>query len=64
MSIVLIGPWCAGKSTLGKTLADTLGCEFVDLDELTPTYGARLGWSVEQLIERNAAVGMLASERE
>lgn len=64
MTIVLIGPWCAGKSTLGARFADVTGVPFVDLDDLTPAYGAEIGWSVEHLLQRNKDVGMLASERE
>ena len=64
MSIVLIGPWCSGKTTLGKIMAHEVGRAFIDLDELTPDYGAELGWSVEHLIKRNAVVGMLESEHE
>lgn len=31
-SIALIGYMCAGKTTVGKTLAKSLGCTFYDLD--------------------------------
>ncbi len=32
--IVLIGPICAGKSTIGKVLAEKLGLPQVELDEI------------------------------
>lgn len=64
MAVAFVGPWCAGKSTWGKAYADFIGSEFVDLDELAPVYGKELGWSVEHLLARNEAVGMVASEAE
>lgn len=64
MAVVLIGPWCAGKSSLGRRYAQILGREFFDLDDLAPRYGAEIGWSLNHLFERNREVGMLASEKE
>lgn len=64
MAVAFVGPWCAGKSTWGKAYADFIGSEFVDLDELAPVYGKELDWSVEHLLARNEAVGMVASEAE
>src|SRR5919204_2124010 len=41
--IALIGLRGAGKSTLGRRLADTLGCPFIELDRLVEQdYGARI----------------------
>jgi XRE family aerobic/anaerobic benzoate catabolism transcriptional regulator len=41
--IALVGLRGAGKSTLGRRLADTLGCPFIELDRLVEQdYGARL----------------------
>src|SRR5215468_4310268 len=41
--IALIGLRGAGKSTLGRRLADTLGCPFIELDRLIEQdYGARI----------------------
>lgn len=34
-SVILIGLRCSGKSTVGPRLADRLGVDFADLDELT-----------------------------
>lgn len=35
--VVLIGPMGAGKTTIGRELAERLGCEFADTDELIET---------------------------
>ncbi len=41
--IALVGLRGAGKSTLGRTLADRLGCPFIELDRLVEQdYGARI----------------------
>jgi gluconokinase len=37
MVVIVMGVAGAGKSTIGKMLADTLGWEFVDADELHPS---------------------------
>lgn len=36
----------------------------MDIDEVAPSYGAEVGWSVEHLIQRNSEIGWLASESE
>src|SRR5262249_61340234 len=41
--IALVGLRGAGKSTLGRRLADALGCPFIELDRLVEQdYGARI----------------------
>src|SRR5439155_15089890 len=41
--IALVGLRGAGKSTLGRRLADALGCPFIELDRLVEqNYGARI----------------------
>lgn len=44
-NIFLIGPMGAGKSTVGRSLADRLGLEFIDTDrEIEKRTGADLAW--------------------
>lgn len=63
-AVVLIGPAAAGKSTLGLLVAEELGLEFVDLDEIGEAYYLEVGWSIDRLIHRSAEVGRVAAERE
>jgi shikimate kinase len=57
MSIVLIGPPAAGKSTVGKALADALGRDFVDADAACPPLYAEVGWTIDRLQELANDVG-------
>ena len=41
MNIALVGMAGSGKTTTGKALAERLGREFVDIDELINTFGCR-----------------------
>lgn len=44
-NVFLIGPMGAGKTTVGKILADELGLEFLDTDkEIEDRTGADIGW--------------------
>jgi shikimate kinase len=44
-NVFLIGPMGAGKTTVGKLLADELGLEFLDTDrEIEERTGADIGW--------------------
>ena len=44
-NVFLIGPMGAGKTTVGKLLADELGLEFLDTDkEIEARTGADIGW--------------------
>lgn len=44
-NVFLIGPMGAGKTTVGKLLADELGLEFLDTDrEIEARSGADIGW--------------------
>lgn len=61
---ILIGPWCAGKTTLGRKAAQGGSTPFVDLDDLAERYWNEIGYSLDGLLERNREVGMFDSERE
>ncbi|MCP4577468.1 MAG: shikimate kinase [Deltaproteobacteria bacterium] len=60
MNIVLIGYRCSGKSLVGKTLADYLGLELVDTDQVLegrvgspiPHYVAENGWEAFRMLEK------------
>ncbi len=44
-NVFLVGPMGAGKTTVGKLLADELGLEFLDTDrEIEARSGADIGW--------------------
>jgi len=44
-NVVIVGPMGAGKTTVGKLLADELGVEFLDSDkEIEDRTGADIGW--------------------
>ncbi|MBM3528498.1 MAG: helix-turn-helix domain-containing protein [Alphaproteobacteria bacterium] len=59
--VALVGLRGAGKSTLGKMLADKLGCPFVELDRMVEqAYGA----SVPMLIEMSGLATFRRYERE
>ena len=60
--MVLIGPVEAGKTTLGKRIAEASGRQFLDLDEIADAYHAEVGWSWERVWERAAAVGRAVAE--
>lgn len=47
-TIILIGPICAGKSTVGKILADRLGTKGYELDDLRQGYYDEIGYDEEQ----------------
>lgn len=63
-TVVLVGPLAAGKSTLGALVAERTGRPFIDIDEISWDYGREVGWDLKRLLERDEAVGWLASERE
>ena len=60
MNIVLIGYRCSGKSLVGKTLANDLGLELVDTDQVLerrvgstiPDYVAENGWEAFRMLEK------------
>lgn len=46
-TIILIGPMCAGKSTIAKLLAERLGIKRVELDSLRDGYYDEIGYDKE-----------------
>lgn len=46
-TIILIGPICAGKSTIGRMLADQLGIKGYELDDLRQGYYDEIGYDRE-----------------
>jgi len=55
--IVLIGPMKAGKTTIGKLLAERLSCSFVSLDRLEQTYTQANGFDEETAAELRRMAG-------
>jgi shikimate kinase len=64
LSMILVGPLAAGKSTLGALVAARLGLSFVDIDDIAWSYCSEVGWTLDRLLERDEAVGWAAAERE
>jgi shikimate kinase len=58
--IVLIGPVRAGKSTLGRLLAQRLGLPQASLDQLRSTYYREVGYDDSLAAEIHAKGGLLA----
>ncbi|MGI8793337.1 MAG: hypothetical protein ACR2H3_09200 [Acidimicrobiales bacterium] len=55
--VLLIGPVCAGKSTLLPLVTDGLGASGVDLDEVAETYYEEVGYGRSRLHEVGAQLG-------
>lgn len=60
-SIFLVGPMGAGKSAVGRKLAEELGLEFLDSDEVIE---ARTGVDIPYIFEREGEAGFRARERQ
>lgn len=60
-SIFLIGPMGAGKSAVGRKLAEELGREFMDSDEAIES---RTGVDIPYIFEREGESGFRARERQ
>jgi len=58
--VVLVGFMGAGKTTVGRTLAEQLGWEFIDLDVLVES---RTGRSVARLFEESGEVAFRREEK-
>lgn len=61
--MILIGPMKAGKSTLGKLLADELGLPQVSLDAHCYDYYREVGFTLEQRQQIRETEGLLAGYR-
>jgi hypothetical protein len=59
--IVLIGPICAGKSTVGELLGAALTVEHLDVDHVADRYYAEAGWSVARFDAVQRRAGLLAA---
>ena len=58
-NLVLTGFMCTGKTTVGRILAERLGCDFVDTDEVIES---RAG-PIPQIFERDGEEAFRAMER-
>lgn len=59
--VVFIGPVCTGKTTLLRLVADRVGAEAVDLDDVANLYYEEVGRGFDALQEKGGEVGFLAS---
>lgn len=57
MDVILIGPISAGKSTLGKLVADALGLKRVSLDHIRFSYYQEIGYDESVAKHQHAADG-------
>lgn len=60
-SIVLIGMAGAGKSTIGRSLAETLGFEFIDLDDYIEE---KVGKTIQEIIDDEDESALLQLEKQ
>lgn len=61
--VVLIGPVCAGKTSVLPLVADGLGAPGVDLDEVAESYYEEVGFGRDRLHEVGAQLGDLGAYR-
>jgi shikimate kinase len=60
-NIFLVGPMGAGKSAVGRKLAEELGCTYVDSDEVIEH---RTGVDIAYIFEKEGEAGFRARERQ
>jgi shikimate kinase len=63
MAIVLIGPPCSGKTTVGRLAAARLGRALVDGDAASAEYYSQVGWTVGRLRALAREIGYPAAHR-
>jgi shikimate kinase len=61
--IVLIGPTCADKTTLGGLVGALLGLPFIDLDEVAEPYYAEVGFGQDTVSAIRPTLGDLGTYR-
>ena len=61
---MLIGPVCAGKSTVGDLLGEALSTVHVDADHVAARYYLEAGWSVERFRSVERRSGLLEAYRD
>jgi shikimate kinase len=62
-NVILIGPMMAGKSTIGRLLAERLGLEQIELDEVRWGYFNEIGYDEEEsrrIVSEQGMLGLLA----
>jgi shikimate kinase len=62
-TIILIGPMMAGKSTIGRLLAERLGLEQIELDEVRWGYFNEIGYDEEEsrrIVSEQGMLGLFA----
>ena len=72
MNIVLIGPRCSGKTTVGRLLAERTGRVFRDSDALVEAMVgttiesliATRGWEIFRVLEKRAVATLAAKDRQ
>ena len=61
---MLIGPACAGKSTVGELLGEALSTVHIDADHVAGRYYLEAGWSVERFRSVERRSGLLEAYRD
>ncbi|MCU0578957.1 MAG: shikimate kinase [Desulfobacterota bacterium] len=72
MNIVLIGPRCSGKTTVGRLLAERTGKTFRDTDALVEAMVGKTiesliatrGWEIFRVLEKRAVATLAAKDRQ
>lgn len=62
-SVVLIGPVATGKSVVRERLAEALGRNFIELDEIAGDHYEEVGQGVHRLVERTQVDGFVIAHQ-